>query len=61
MTLETHPGQRDEDVVVLSHRNSQLEGTGCLLYQVGVTEARPLVTGRINSEKFDVAGSPLRD
>ncbi|WP_017580644.1 putative quinol monooxygenase [Nocardiopsis valliformis] len=29
--------------------------------RAAIAEARPLMTGRISSEKFDVAGSPLHD
>lgn len=29
--------------------------------RAAIAEARPLMTGQVSSEKFDVTGSPLRD
>jgi quinol monooxygenase YgiN len=88
------PGRRDELVAHLTRRSDALAGIGCLLYEVGISdadpdtvfvsevwesrqahrasldlpevrasiaEARPLLSGVMSGEGFDVVGSPLRD
>lgn len=93
-TLGVKPGKRDEVVAILTRRNQQLEGAGCLLYEVGtnddapdsvfvaelwtsaeahqaslqlevvraaIAEAMPLLSGQMSGDRFEVAGSPLRD
>ena len=40
-TLGVKPGSRDEVVAILTRRNPQLEGAGCLLYEVGTNAGEP--------------------
>lgn len=40
-TLGAAPGRRDELVGLLARRSPDLEGAGCLLYEVGVDEVHP--------------------
>lgn len=40
-TLGVAPGARDEVVAILTRPNPDLEQAGCLLYEVGTSEAQP--------------------
>ena len=40
-TLRSLSGKRDELVGILTRRSTELEATGCLLYEVGVNEEQP--------------------
>lgn len=92
-SLGTIPGKRDELVALLTRPSAELAETGCLLYEVGVSddepdtvyvvelwesadahraslslpsvkaaiaEARPLLSGVMGGQGFEVVGSPLR-
>jgi len=40
-TLEVKPGHRDTVVAILTRRSTDLDGAGCLSYEVGVSDERP--------------------
>lgn len=40
-TLGAAPGRRDELVELLARRSPDLDGAGCLVYEVGVDEVHP--------------------
>lgn len=40
-TLGAVPGKRDELVEILTRRSADLEGAGCLLYEVGIWDEDP--------------------
>lgn len=40
-TLGVQSGKRDELVAILTRRSPELEESGCLLYEVGVSEDEP--------------------
>ncbi|GAA1205674.1 putative quinol monooxygenase [Rhodoglobus aureus] len=40
-TLGVKPGQRDEVVAILTRRSTDLDGAGCLSYEVGISDEHP--------------------
>lgn len=40
-TLGVKPGHRDEVVAILTRRSTDLDGAGCLSYEVGVSDEHP--------------------
>ncbi|MGO0575047.1 putative quinol monooxygenase [Ornithinimicrobium panacihumi] len=40
-TLGAAPGRRDELVAILTRPSADLEGAGCILYEVGVNDEHP--------------------
>jgi quinol monooxygenase YgiN len=40
-TLGVKPGHRDDVVAILTRRRSDLDGAGCLGYEVGVSDEHP--------------------